>query len=126
MAELLDEDSRPKPIIAGSDLLAGAAINDRCLRVPDDLSLISYDGRMAAICRMAAILTAPLMTIAQRVAELGRGAVTLALNAMRNVKGPHSRFYGSAQKYGGTLSPAKPAANEPNAQLPEFRHRPQG
>jgi LacI family transcriptional regulator len=87
MAALLDADSRPTVIIAGSDLLAAAlqAINDRGLRFPDHLSLIGYDDAVTET------LTPPLTSIAQPVAELGRGAVALALNAMRDVKGaPHS------------------------------------
>src|SRR5208282_1075214 len=77
--ELLSLSARPTALIVGSDLLAAGALQaiyDAGLSVPKDLSIIGYDDTMAEI------LTPPLTSIAQPIPELGRNAVTLALEAI--------------------------------------------
>ena len=77
--ELLCLPVAPTALIVGSDLLAAGAlqaVHDMGLGVPKDMSIIGYDDTMAEI------LTPPLTSIAQPIPELGRNAVTLALEAI--------------------------------------------
>jgi DNA-binding LacI/PurR family transcriptional regulator len=79
MRELLALPLPPTAVVIGSDLLAAGAlqaIHESGLRVPHDISIIGYDDTMAEI------LTPPLSSIAQPIADLGRNAVTLALEAI--------------------------------------------
>lgn len=79
--EILRLDPRPTALICGSDLLAAAALqglHDAGVRVPDDMSVVGFDDTLADI------LTPSLSSIAQPVAELGKLAVRLAMDAIDN------------------------------------------
>jgi len=85
MRELLGLRDKPSAVVIGSDLLAAGAlqaIHEEALRVPQDVSIVGYDDTMAEI------LTPPLTSIAQPIAELGRNAVTLALAAIAGSDAP--------------------------------------
>jgi LacI family transcriptional regulator len=89
MDELLALRNRPSAVVIGSDLLAAGAlqaIHEKALRVPQDVSIIGYDDTMAEI------LTPPLTSIAQPIAELGRNAVTLALAAIVGSDSPRRKM----------------------------------
>lgn len=80
-SDLLSRDPRPTAIIAGGNqILAGvlAAIRDRGLRVPDDLSMITCD-KLA----LAEFLDPPLATITRDTDEMGRSAGRLVLAALK-------------------------------------------
>lgn len=75
----------PTAIIAGADLLAAGAIqsiNGAGLSVPGDISIIGYDNITAEL------LTPPLTSIAQPLADFGASAVQLALEAIANPDRP--------------------------------------
>jgi DNA-binding LacI/PurR family transcriptional regulator len=77
--ELLRLRVAPTAHMVGSDLLAAGAlqaIHDAGLIAPRDISVIGYDDTMAEI------LVPPMTSIAQPIPELGRNAVTLALEAI--------------------------------------------
>jgi LacI family transcriptional regulator len=77
--ELLSLPEPPTALLVGSDLLAAGAlqaIHHVGLSAPQDVSIIGYDDTMAEI------LTPPLTSIAQPIPELGRNAVTMALEAI--------------------------------------------
>lgn len=79
MRRLLSLDVRPTAVICGSDLLAASslqAISEAGLTVPSDISIIGFDDTMAQI------LTPALSSIAQPIDEMGRVAVSLALEAI--------------------------------------------
>ncbi len=89
MHEVLALRDKPTAVIVGSDLLAAGALqalHESGVRVPDDMSVIGYDDTLAEI------LTPPLTSIAQPIAELGRNAVTLALEAMAEPSAPARRI----------------------------------
>jgi LacI family transcriptional regulator len=72
---LLDAASPPTAIFAFNDNLAIGAIQaagERGLRVPEDVSIVGFDDS-----DLAPIVTPPLTTIRQPLAEMGRMAVTL-------------------------------------------------
>jgi LacI family transcriptional regulator len=74
---LADRANRPDAAFAASDAMAfGAltAIQEACLRVPEDIALIGFDGLAEG-----ADTVPPLSTVTQPVAELGREAVRLLL-----------------------------------------------
>lgn len=71
--ELLELDERPTAIIASSDLMAiGAmkAIEERGLKIPDDISLVGYDG-----FDVGAFLSPSLTTVLQDFQAMGEKAV---------------------------------------------------
>ena len=83
--DLLSLARRPTAIVYGADVLAAPglqALAENGMRVPADISIISYDDTFAEI------LTPPLTSIAQPISELGRNAVTLALGAIANSDAP--------------------------------------
>lgn len=90
MHEVLALRDRPTAVIVGSDLLAAAgalqAFHESGVLVPEDMSVIGYDDTMADI------LTPPLTCIAQPIAELGRNAVMLALQAIAEPGAPARRI----------------------------------
>jgi LacI family transcriptional regulator len=74
-AQLLSLPDPPTAIFAFNDDMAVgtlAAAADRGLRVPDDLSVVGFDDS-----EQAAIVTPPLTTVYQPLAEMGRMAVSL-------------------------------------------------
>lgn len=75
MKELLTEEEIPSAAVAGSDPIAiGAlkAIHEASVRVPEDLSIVSFDDIEAA-----AFLNPPLSTVRVHTEEMGRTAVKL-------------------------------------------------
>ena len=76
---LLARDPRPTAIVAGSDVLAAGvlqAMHEARLRAPDDISIIGYDDSISLF------LSPPLTTVAQPIEDLGRTAITLAVEAL--------------------------------------------
>ena len=79
-AELLDSLSPPTAIFAFNDNLAVGALEaarERGLAVPDDLSLVGFDDS-----EYAPIVTPPLTTVRQPLAEMGRMAVALLVRLL--------------------------------------------
>lgn len=77
----------PTAIFSGGDLLAMGimrAARDLGLRIPDDLSLISFDDMPHA-----GLFDPPLTTVRQSSEEFGRRGVELLLNLLRNLEVPH-------------------------------------
>jgi len=82
MHEVLQLPERPTAIFAGSDVMAAGAlcaIHEAGLRVPQDLSLVSFDD-----LPLASILTPPLTTVHQPLHELGMAAADLLLNRLES------------------------------------------
>jgi len=80
MHEILRLPDHPTAIFAGSDVMAAGAlraIHEVGLRVPDDMSLVSFDD-----LPLASILTPPLTTVHQPLHELGAAAADLLLNRL--------------------------------------------
>jgi len=78
IAFLFDSADPPTAILAMSDILALIAIDvlkARGLAVPDDVSIVGFDG-----VPEAALSTPPLTTVAQPIAEIGRRAVQTILH----------------------------------------------
>lgn len=78
---------RPRPtglVVLGSLIALGAmsALRESGLRVPEDISLVSYDEHP-----WAAVLSPALTTIAQPVTEMGRRALGLLLDASEPLHG---------------------------------------
>src|SRR3954451_1987820 len=83
-ASLLDLPERPTAIFAFNDDLAISvltAARERGLRVPEDLSVIGFDDS-----EQAKIVTPPLTSVRQPLAEMGRMAVTLLLQLLESQK----------------------------------------
>ncbi|HKC76700.1 MAG TPA: substrate-binding domain-containing protein [Chloroflexota bacterium] len=71
---LLDAGQRPTALVIGSDLLAAGVFQilyERRLRVPDDLSVVSYDNTLGPY------MAPPLTEAEPPTAEMGRQAVAL-------------------------------------------------
>jgi LacI family transcriptional regulator len=81
-ARLLELDEPPTAIFAFNDMLAiGAmqAARSRGVRVPDELSIVGFDDTFEA-----SIVTPPLTTVRQPLAEMGRMAVALLVRLLHN------------------------------------------
>ena len=79
---LLDRSPRPSAILVINDLLALGALRAAALhglRVPDDLSIASFDD-----IEMAAYATPPLTTTRVHAEEIGRTAARLLLTRLQN------------------------------------------
>ena len=79
---LIASPTRPTAILALGNLLALGALNtlrENRLKVPEDVSLISFDE-----LPWAASMAPPLTTIAQPVEDMGRMALGLLLQALRS------------------------------------------
>ncbi|MEO8883898.1 MAG: LacI family DNA-binding transcriptional regulator [Devosia sp.] len=77
LAEIFAADPRPTAILAMSDLVALTAVDwlkARGLRVPEDVSVIGFDGIVEGETS-----SPPLTTIVQPIAEIGRRAVAMIL-----------------------------------------------
>ena len=84
---LLDRWPEVSAILAMSDIMAiGAlrAIHDRGLRVPEDISLIGYDG-----IKLAAYCVPRLATIRQDADQLSRRGVDILLSQMEGTRAVH-------------------------------------
>ena len=79
LRKLLDADAPPTGVICSSDLMAIGVLQEaaaRGLRVPDDLSVVGFDGIDAA-----AWTSPPLTTVEQPIDEIAETAV----NALRSL-----------------------------------------
>jgi len=79
-AQLLELDDPPTAIFGFNDAIAiGAmkAAQERDMRVPEDLSIVGFDDLPHAM-----IVTPPLTTIRQPLAEMGRAGVGLVLRLL--------------------------------------------
>ncbi len=80
MRQILQLPERPTAVFAGSDVMAAGAlraVHEVGLRVPEDMSLVSFDD-----LPFASILTPPLTTVHQPLHELGAAAADLLLNRL--------------------------------------------
>jgi LacI family transcriptional regulator len=79
---MLDLPDPPTAIFAFNDNAAVSVVHvarARGLRIPEDLSVVGFDDS-----EQAAIVTPPLTTVRQPLAELGRMAVSLLLRVLEN------------------------------------------
>ena len=82
MARLLDMAKPPRAVVVANNLMTlGAleAIDERRVRVPDDLALIAFDDMP-----WAPFLRSPLTAVAQQAEELGQVAATLLLERLED------------------------------------------
>ena len=101
---LLDADPGLTAIIGQSDLLALGAIQaaeERALRVPDDLSVLGFDG-----ARIDGLSRHRLTTIVQPSVEKGRAAARLALAALAGEPVENVAFT-TALRIGDTTAPPR-------------------
>jgi LacI family transcriptional regulator len=87
--ELLSSNTRFTAIFVFNDLVAiGAhgALRRAGLRVPDDVSLVSFDN-----VRLASAVYPPLTTVAQPIAEIGDMSVRLLLRRIEEADAPPAR-----------------------------------
>lgn len=88
---LLDLASPPTAMIAINDLLAMGvmrAVNERHLRIPDDISVASFDD-----IEMAAYLNPPLTTVHIDAEELGRAATRLIFRRLQEPALPPQEIF---------------------------------
>ncbi|MFC5451131.1 LacI family DNA-binding transcriptional regulator [Paenibacillus aestuarii] len=84
MKELLSLDERPSAVFACNDLLAIGAIQaarEVGLQLPSDLSVVGFDNTT-----LATIIDPPLTTISQPIQEIGRRAVDLLIQEIKQEK----------------------------------------
>ncbi|GHS97914.1 LacI family transcriptional regulator [Synergistales bacterium] len=88
MNAMLEQEERPTVILFNSDNIAIGGLKsvlEHGLKVPEDLSLVGYDG-----VKEAAYLPSPLTTVAQPVNEMARLAVAGLIQRLeRGYKGEH-------------------------------------
>ncbi len=83
---LLDHSPRPTAILVINDLLAIGvvrAINERGLRIPDEISVAGFDD-----IAMTRYLSPPLTTVRVHAEEVGRTAMRLCFERMRDPERP--------------------------------------
>ncbi|NOU92222.1 substrate-binding domain-containing protein [Paenibacillus sp. LMG 31456] len=81
---LLNGSEPPTALFACNDLLAIASIQaarEQGLKVPDQLSVVGFDNTI-----LATMIDPPLTTVAQPIQEIGRQAVDLLIQEIRNEK----------------------------------------
>lgn len=98
------EDERPTGVICSSDLMAIGAVQEAAahgLRVPDDLSVVGFDGIDAASWTQP-----PLTTVEQPIEEIARTAVAaLRAQVERPAERQPSYLYRPHLRPGGTTCP---------------------
>jgi len=103
------EDERPTGVICSSDLMAIGAVQEATalgLRVPDDLSIVGFDGIDAASWTQP-----PLTTVEQPIEEIARTAVAaLRAQVERPVERQPSYVFRPRLRVGGTSAPPSAAA----------------
>ncbi|WP_260437769.1 substrate-binding domain-containing protein [Microcella putealis] len=104
---LLDQHPEITAIMAQSDLLAIGAIQaaeDRGLMVPNDVSVVGFDG-----ARVDGLTTRTLTTVVQPIAEKGRAAARLVLGALADARDGdlRDREFASILRVGDTTGPAR-------------------
>ena len=103
-ALLADSERRPTAILAQSDLLAAGVIKAAAelgLHVPDDLSVIGFDG-----IALDGIVPHDLTTMVQHAAEQGRAAGRAILHLMDGESPEPVHFHSSFHR-GGTTAPPR-------------------
>lgn len=93
---------RPTAIIAQSDLLAAGVIRaaeELGIRVPQDLSVVGFDG-----VRIDTVIQHDLTTMVQPTTEQGRAAARMALAALHG-ENPVDQAFSSTFHPGGTTAP---------------------
>ena len=103
-ALLADPERRPTAILAQSDLLAAGVIKAAAelgLHVPDDLSVIGFDG-----IALDGIVPHDLTTMVQHAAEQGRAAGRAILHLMDGESPEPVHFHSSFHR-GGTTAPPR-------------------
>jgi LacI family transcriptional regulator len=89
-ADLLTTPVRPTAILAGNDLLAIGALQAAAaagLRVPEDLSIVGFDGIL-----LSQAVVPRLTTVAQPIYRLGELAVQLVLRPMDGTRRPRTHL----------------------------------
>jgi len=84
MVRLLNMSKRPRAVVLGNNLMTlGAlqAINERHVRIPEDLALVGFDDMP-----WGAFLNPPLTAVAQPAEDLGRAAAQLLLERLKDPK----------------------------------------
>ncbi len=103
------EDERPTGVICSSDLMAIGAVQEAAalgLRVPDDLSVVGFDGIDAA-----AWTQPPLTTVEQPIEEIARTAVgALRAQVEQPVERQPSYVFRPRLRVGGTTAPPSAAS----------------
>ena len=103
------EDERPTGVICSSDLMAIGAVQEATalgLRVPDDLSVVGFDGIDAASWTQP-----PLTTVEQPIEEIARTAVAaLRAQVERPVERQPSYVFRPRLRVGGTSAPPSAAS----------------
>lgn len=102
--ELLARADRPTAIIAQSDLLAVGvlrAAEELGLRVPEDVSIIGFDG-----IRLDGLAPHELTTLVQPALEKGRAAGRAVLAAIDGAE-PQAAFFESVLRIGTTTAPPR-------------------
>jgi DNA-binding LacI/PurR family transcriptional regulator len=87
---LLDREPRPTAVVCISDVVAICVVRaaqERGLRVPDDLSVVGFDGS-----QLAALTQPPLTTVRQDVGAKGRAAAAALLDRIAGVTDPPRRI----------------------------------
>jgi LacI family transcriptional regulator len=90
LEQLMRLDTPPTAIFAGADPIAFgvlAASSQIGLRIPEDLSIIGFDG-----LPIGSLLNPPLTTVEQPIAELGRAAVDLLIRHIEEPDAPHEHL----------------------------------
>ena len=105
LAELLERAERPTAVICSSDVMAVGVVQEafaRGVRVPEDLSVVGFDGIDATTWTYP-----PLTTVAQPIGEIAETAV----NALRTLiaepdrRLPNSYFRATLREGGSTAPP---------------------
>ncbi|MGE5273926.1 MAG: LacI family DNA-binding transcriptional regulator [Verrucomicrobiota bacterium] len=106
MESLLDEADPPTGVICSSDLMAIGALREataRGLRVPDDVSIVGFDGIEAA-----GWTDPPLTTIEQPILDIARTAVTTLRTLIGGQGGATPDVqYRPRLRVGGSTAPAR-------------------
>lgn len=80
MMQLLEQTELPDAIFAANDQMAGdalIALQEKGLRVPDDIAVVGFDD-----VPLASYVTPPLTTVRQPAYELGLQAAQFVLGAL--------------------------------------------
>jgi DNA-binding LacI/PurR family transcriptional regulator len=107
MRKLLDRQQPPTGVICSSDVMAIGALREaraRGLRVPEDVSIVGFDGIEAA-----GWTDPPLTTVEQPIAEIARTAVSTLRSLITGPGGamPDVQYRPRLREGGSTAAPGK-------------------